>query len=256
MSATFAANHGPDRVQVATLRQFDFPAAPHFVMPGPWSFVLPFSQSFAYAGATGLCWEVAVRGRTNTTGMNFDGAYGASSSPGPWSWGFTGGCKATGEFEPMQLTTASSTIQWGPNLARFSFYGWRLPRNTNVLLGLSAAPLSTPFVLPGTATAPSGECSAAIDWALSVAVPTTAAGTCEQVYANVPVTNGMSVFSQLLALDAAANQWGMVLSNGMQTHVLAPFPSPQFGIVQATDLGPTGFASSYPLSFGYVVRFH
>ncbi|MCB9919144.1 MAG: hypothetical protein H6832_12150 [Planctomycetes bacterium] len=260
MNPTFDANHGFDKALVASAKQFQFPAAPHHLMPSAFSYALPFDRPFAYTGSAGLCWELVIRGRNNLVGYRLDAVSGASAYPGPVTWQTTGGCRATGEVWPMELTANGSTVNWTTNSGDIVYSGRYLPKSSVVGLGLGLSATSwnsipLPLPIPGSATAPSGFCQVANDWSVIVPVLTTGSGTCSARFPAVAVSHGMTIFGQLFAIDPAANAFGLVMSGGEELQVIGPWNAPHVGRVDAFGTPSSGTAASYPLASCLVSRF-
>ncbi len=257
--ATFVNNHGPDKVQVTTFALAQIAPARVHGFPAPFELVIPFNRPFAFGGNGPLCLEIQVITRTNSTNYNFDFVSFASSNPRPETRSFGSGCQKASGGGTVVLNPSSSS-NWSANTVTLSYNGQRL--DANQLVGLiiggsntSFSGLPLPFALPNTAGAPSGTCRLYTDIVVQIPGFTNSNG---QVSWNlsVPVTtasNGASLFGQVLQPDAAANPWGVVLSNAAEHHVVAPYPSIPVGTVyNDSSTGPTGTVLK---SAGYVMRF-
>ena len=103
--------------------------------------------------------------------------------------------------------------------------------------------LTLPFELPTTNTSPSGACFIYNDVIATFSYATTVTGT---VSSSIPIPafpsfNGLTIYSQLWALDAAANGWGLVTSPGVGHNFLAPYTTPKLTRVYLSgSLGATG----------------
>lgn len=239
-SATFDANHGPDKLRVVTNRTIVVPANDPARLPGAFLLDVPFDPGvvFAFAGGT-VCWEVQITASTNTTAsIPFDAALTQGSTPG--SPGMVGtrahtGCVASGRTQPLAIVPANSPVDWTAGVATQVVNASQLQANgvavwvtgTNTT---SWAGVPLPVAIPGSLGAPSGECTLRTDLALTTAAIASASGTA-QLQQQFPVTTALHGYvlpTQLLGLDAAANPFGLTASNLVLQQLVAPY---------ATDLG-------------------
>jgi hypothetical protein len=227
--AAFDTNHGTDKVQVITSKTFNFPATSTAEVPAPFVYRITFDVPFIYLGMAPLCWEVQVTGRTNATALYFDAASGSSTNPPMPMGSFGAGCTATGRGAAM-TAVPTATMSWGTGSGSLVVSGANAPANgvIVVLIGFrkdNFGGIPLPFLLPGTSTAPSGPCSLHVAIALVMAGLADAGGRSTTTIP-VPATldlNGGSTFEQILALDPAANSFGVVLSNAVNHNFLAPY---------------------------------
>lgn len=258
-SATLAANHGADKKTVAQFVLVQLPASTFSGPEAPFEFRIPFTTPFQFGGAGPLCLEIQVHSRSHTGTYYLDYATGQSTNPAPAfvTWGV--GCNATGIGSPMSLAP-NSTANWPGAAASLGYHGTSMPASglVTLLLGGSRTTfggLQLPFELPTTASGTSGPCSIYNDVLITIPALTTATGTLtlHVGFTATPVLNGVSLFGQVLTLDAAANPWGMVTSNGVQHEILAPYGAIPIGTVNSDNtIGPTGV----PLpNQGYVMKF-
>lgn len=246
-NANFDANHGPNKQQVATLRGGQFPQTVPGHMPRPWEYVLFLDQPYSHTGAGALCLELKINSRNNTTAIGFDWVNGSHQSPAPLYRTVGTGCRHTATGTRLTLN-GSSSANWSQSTVSLGLNGTNARPSSTVwgLIGVSDATLGgipLPLELPGTAASPSGPCSIYNDvWLTLAALSTPSGAVTVNLGIGVNVTfNGLSVFSQLLELDAAANNWGFVLSNGLQHHILAPYPVQPVGeVYNNSSLGATG----------------
>ncbi|MCA8954995.1 MAG: hypothetical protein KDC87_02920 [Planctomycetes bacterium] len=262
MSTSFANNHGLDKTLVADKKLFNFPATEAYYAPASFDYALPFSQPFTYSGGAGkgLCWELAVRSRSFSGTLPLDAAYGNSNGPGPWSFPGGGTCKASGQTYPVELYTNGSTTDWSAQTLNFVVTAHYLPPNANAMLAIGGSrdqwgSLKLPFVLPGTTTSPSGACSINTDWSVTVPMTTDASGQLTGRWNNLPIALGATGYSQVVAVDNQANNWGLVMSWGSQLQTVPLFGAPRFGVVTANDTSGNGVVLNAPLASGLVVRF-
>jgi hypothetical protein len=261
VQATFDRNHGANKTQVRSqFAAVNFPASSFGPMPRPFEAVIPFTQSFAWNGSGSLAWELVLTSTTLTTARFYDYAYGTDPNPIPITTSLGTGCKTTSHTEKMDVTPYGSA-DWMNNTVTLTYLGNYFPASTVAYLSLGTSAtqwgtLPLPFPLPGTATAPSGLCTIYNDSLATLPVLISASGTLNQ---NLVLTgvdryyHGLSVFTQAVALDQSANSWGLVLSNGSQHQVLAPWTAHPVGNVYLTgSAGPNGTAQP---GDGYVVRF-
>jgi hypothetical protein len=96
-------------------------------------------------------------------------------------------------------------------------------------------PLPLPLELPGTATAPSKACTLYNDivFGLPVFTNSTGGATLNIALPATPEMNGFSLYVQALAADAAANAFGLVLSNQQAFQWVAPYGKVPVGHVSA-----------------------
>lgn len=239
--ANFDANHGADKKRVATFQLFHFPTAAPTGVVMPFSFQMPFAQPFSYPRSAPLAWEVQVSTRTNNGTVLFDACSGTGTNPQAESAVVGIGCKTTGATMPMALS-GTSQGKWTSSSLSLSLQGINLPKNALVALTFGASNtlygnVPLPAAIPGTTGFPSGTCTVSCDWLVQVPVLTTASGTLSQVVGGTvhPGQHGASVFSQIVALDAAANATGVVTSNLLEQQVVAPF-----GAVPVGRVTPSG----------------
>jgi hypothetical protein len=249
--STFDVNHGAGKTRVAFNKQFSFPATAAGPIPRPFEFVMMFQQPFAFAGTNGLCWELKVFSRSNQSLVSFDDARSADSNPAPVFRHTGSGCRTAPHSSPMSLR-ASSGANWPAGQIAFGYQGVNLPLSGMVLLAFGVA--STSWSVPNTASAPSGQCTIYNDWWVTMPVATDPIGSfaLSLPLPTAVTPNGGSLFAQVVALDANANPWGVVMSNGVQHHVVAPFPTVPIGSLFVASLGTDGAIRP---SRGQVVKF-
>ncbi len=259
-SATFAQNHGPDKQQVVTFGLVQVPAMPPpTAIPAPFDLSIPFDQPLAWTGGGPLCLEIQLVSKSTTQTVLFDWVSdNPRLNPRPTTLRYGSGCIATGQTAAVRLDGAG-TGSWTTGGVSLTYTGSRFPASAMVglLIGGSNAQfagLPLPLALPGTAIAPSGTCSLLTDALLGIPAVTNGSGqlSFSLGLAATPAFNGLSLFTQAVTLDATANSWGVVSSNGVQHQVLAPW-SNSLGTVYATSsFGPTG---SVRADEGFVCRF-
>lgn len=259
-SATFDTNHGGDRIVVLPLSVVQFPAASPGLAPRDFVYVIPFTTPFVHAGTGALCWDMRISNRSSTTAFVLDHAQ-ASASPSPTIVPFGLGCTTTGGGGRISLAATAST-SWTAGTLSLVYTGSRLTPNSVVSLsvGVSATDflgLTLPLALPGTSGGPSGVCTLYNDSIAQVPVFTQANGTLASG-SNIsltisPAMNGLNLFTQVVALDVAANSLGIVTSNGVQQHLVAPLNTVGVGnVTRSGSVLPTGTVAA---SRGAVTRF-
>jgi hypothetical protein len=260
---TFDLNHGTNRVQVwFQTMPVSMPASSWVPFPMPAIFALPLSAPFSWNGTGSLAWEIILRRTTLAANVPFDYAIASGANPSPQVEPFGTGCRATSASRPM-LLGAAGTASWQTPVksVTLSFTGTAMPPSAPAWLafGTSAtswAGLTLPFLLPGTDTAPSGSCVLYSSQDLLLPKPTSAVGviSANVVLAGIDASyHALSIFTQAIAIDPAANAFGVVLSNSTQHQILAPWTvTPTGGVYLPLSDGPVG--RPLPRS-GYVVKF-
>lgn len=260
-SGTFDNNHGPDRVVVLPQTVVQFPAAPAGgLAPKDFLYVITFAVPFVHAGTAPLCWDMKISNRSSTTSFSLDYVQ-TSTNPAPNVVAFGTGCTATGQASRMTLAATAST-SWTSRTLAFIYTGTRLPPNAVVSLsvGVSATSilgLPLPLALPGSSGAPSGTCTIYNDSLIQVPVFTTSTGalaTGSNIALTInPAMNGANLFTQVLAFDAAANPIGIISSNSLQQHLVAPLTVAGVGnVTRSGSVLPTGTVAA---NRGTVTRF-
>lgn len=257
----FDTNHGLDKVQVITNQTFNHPASDSRCVPGDFILRYPLQTPFVFAGVGSVCWEVQVTAKTQTTSVTHDAFTGGTVNP-PLQIGRGGlGCIATGRTAAM-LAAGGSTMSWATNSGTLTVNTTNAPANAPVfhMIGVdknSCNGLPLPLELPGTGTAPSGSCflhtcyigapinsgiaSATGAWSSAIPVPA------------FTWWNGFTLLSQTVAIDAAANAFGLVTSPLVAHGWLAPTPPSDVArVFLSASLGNPGTVS---LSSALVTQF-
>lgn len=258
MNSTFDSNHGMDKTKVLNFGQVVFPATVHDTLPAPFDYKIPLATPFNFGGAGPLCWESTVQVRQNNFTVYFDAVSGANTNPYPTIRNLGTGCKVGG-FTSGLYMNGSSSINWNTKAGNFSYNGGRAPKNSLafILVGISRTSyggIPLPFELPSTNGAASGVCNLYVAPILTLPSFTDASGnfTLNLGTNLAPEMNGVSIFGQALAPDAAANPLGLGSSNLVEHHILSPWTAVPVGRVYASNLGATGSVSN---TNGLVVRF-
>jgi hypothetical protein len=259
-SATFDSNHGANKQQVAQFALYQFPATQPGSMPRPFQYPLLLSQPYSHAGTAPLCMELRITSRTNTSTLYCDWVSGASANPSPNTRSTGTGCRYT-TAGPRLTLYGSGSASWSQGGVTFHLNGYNATPNSLLYasIGISDTTLGgipLPFELPGTDVSPSGPCSVYNDVLIVMPTLANASGA---VTVNLglgvhPGYNGLSVFTQLIAPDANANNWGLVLSNGVQFHVVAPFTTVPIGEVYNNS--GTGATGTVRADAGLVTQFN
>lgn len=248
INSVFDKNHGKDRTRVAAFKPFNFPAVKRGTVPHPWTYRLPFDKPFAYAGGGAFCWDLTIHHRTNTVPIQVDAALTWDNNPPPVFFAMGTGCKSTGAVAGVALKGSSPAHDWVKSAVTLRFAGANLPRSANVFLSIggsarSAGGIPLPFVLPGTANGSSGPCRVYADSLLALGVSTSAAGGF-RLDVKGPLQrwfHGASLFAQVYAPDRKANPFGLVSSNLLQIHLVAPFGvTPISNVVLNGKIGSSG----------------
>jgi hypothetical protein len=257
--AQFDANHGGDKVKVIDNKTFNFPVGAPGQVPQPFAYKITFDVPFIYLAAAPICWEVNVHAKTNTIQLYHSGASGSQSSPQLATAPFGTGCRATGQSVPMSAV-GSSTMAWAAGTGNLVVDGFRAPANGVVILLVgfrndTFGGIPLPFLVPGSAAAPSGPCSLYTDVRFTVAGIADSAGTIRTTIP-IPATldlNGARAFEQVISFDPAANPVGLVASNGVVHNFVAPHgPAPVTRVFLNGSLGANG---SVGRNYGLVTRF-
>lgn len=267
--AVFDNNHGVDKVQVVTNRVVSVPANDPSLVPNPFNIEIPFDPGIVFpfiGGGAALCWEVQVTARTNTASVPFDAIQNSGSSPANpvaiSSKAFTG-CVATGRTLPMTATPQTNSVapmDWINGTGALGVNGTQLQSNGVVafVYGVDRTQwngIPLPFDVPGSTGAPSGTCTLHTEILVMNAMLTSATGTASSqlVFAVTPALHGVTINTQILGLDAAANPLGFTTSNLVVQQLVAPYPIPM-GICRIFLGGSLG-ASGSTGATGLVTKF-
>lgn len=235
MDPLFDSNHGTDRAQVIFGRAYTHPTSNPATVPGGFVLDYPFDAPFLFTGGS-LCWEVRVTAKTQTSNIRYDAAAAsgpAAANPALAITRLGMGChQSTQPWLPMSATGgqfvdwiagAATAITMGANLAPngVSIFCWGLDTTS-----LGGIPL--PAEIPGSGLAPSGSCTVHHDVTVATFATNSPTGTAASALSFVPSPplHGLNLFSQVWALDTAANAFGLVTSNAVLHHIIAPFPTP------------------------------
>ena len=258
-NANFAANHGSNKVKVSSFSIARMPKSEPGESPAPFLFKLPFQTPFNYNGQGSLCVDITVRSRANAAAFAADVARISSTNPASHSkyWGM--GCRYAANRSPA-IITGSSAPDWRNQSMTWNYRGSSFPPNTvgTMILGgqtKTVGGIPLPFVLPGTANAPSKACTLYTDALLTIPVLIASNGSFTQTlgFQTQPYFNGGSLFSQVIARAPQANSLGLILSNVVQHNLVAPFTSVPVSSVRATNAGPVGAVTK---NYGLVLEFN
>jgi hypothetical protein len=262
MNTTFDNNHGIDKIQVVFNRTYTLGASDPTNLPGAFVLDYPLDVPFVFpGGGASLCWEVHVTAKTQSGSIVYDAVSAVSStasspaSPAAAIGRFGTGCVATGMTGPLTVTGTQSTNWLTPTMT-LTVNGTNLvPNGLNLFcMGVdktSYLGIPLPAVLPGTT------CPVYSDIVLATPIFASATGTGSNALTFAPQAayHGVTIYSQVWGLDAAANAFGLVTSNAAMHHIVAPFtaPLPLSRVYLSGSLGATG---SLALNNGLVTRFY
>ncbi|MBL8753175.1 MAG: hypothetical protein JNK15_07730 [Planctomycetes bacterium] len=262
MSSTFDTNHGVDKTQVVFNRTYTLANSDPSNLPGAFVLDYPFDVPFVFpGGGASLCWEVHVTAKTQTGSVFYDAVSASSSTtsgpanPAVAIGRFGTGCTATGMATPMTATATQSTNWLGPTMT-LTVNGTNLvPNGLNLFcMGVdktSYLGIPLPAVLPGTT------CPVYSDIVLATPIVASAGGAGSNALTFVPAAayHGVTIYSQVWGLDAAANAFGLVTSNAAMHHIVAPYttPLPVSRLFLSGSLGATGTVGT---SYGLVTNFY
>ncbi len=241
VSSTFDSNHGADRAQVLTNRTINFPPAGTGIIPYAFLYQLPLDTPFGFGGAGPLCWELQITSRPSGSSTFHDYVAATSTNPTMAVSRYGDGCTATGRTVAFSLTGAS-TVTWPSNQGQITSTASEGPASAPAvyLFGSSSTSyggIPLPLPLPGTTGGASGTCFLNTD--LLATVPGALSNTGDFTFrVDVPLfrwLRGLNVFGQAVAVDVAANALGLVSSNGINHHVVAPHGVPPGGRVYASS---------------------
>jgi hypothetical protein len=234
IESEFDNNHGLIKIKVASAKVFSFPETAPGTIPNPFVYRFPFDVPFGYDGTNPLCWEIVTHYRTSSQPFHLDAMSGWNQNPPPEVWVGGTGCLATGRTGPATLD-ARSDPNWSnkpaqtPSTVDLIYDGSSFPAGASVFMAFGGSDKAwggtmLPFVLPGTANAPSGPCTIYTDYTLVAPVVADAQGAFSATYtaAMKMVPAGTNIFAQAIALDPGANPYGLVFSNLAQFNVVLP----------------------------------
>ena len=249
VDAAFLANHGPDRILVRSdAEPVRFPPAGEDPPVPGFDYRIEFDTPFSYDGRGPLCWEIEV---INTIGsVEVDEVLGENPEPFPAPRELSTGCTATGQFRPFRLETAPVlSYGWSGFGLPLSFLARNTPRGLPavMVLGVDYAPRT----LPDTPGGRSGPCVLAleplctvpfdVDQALRVTVPLH------------PAFHGITLITQLVGADSAANDLGVVTSTAHCRPLTAPHGRLGVGRVSSSDRA-AAVGRAFP-AWGLVTQF-
>jgi hypothetical protein len=259
--AAFDGNHGANKTQVVTGRQYNHPASIPAEIPQPFLLDYPLDVPFPFTGGS-LCWEAHVTARVpQSTSIPHDAVSMSSVSANPGlqvDTAFTG-CISTGRTVPMRAD-GSSAMSWPVATGTLTVTVKDAQANGVILhvLGFRKtnwAGIPLPFLLPGSATAPSGPCHLYADvWVIQARqASATGDATLTLPVPATPDLNGLVAYSQVWGVDAQANPIGITMSNLVIHGFTAPFTSVPIGRVFL--IGGLGANGTRGLNYGLVTRF-
>ena len=259
LSATFDNNHGPDKIQVVFNRTYSLPASNPADLPGEFVLDYPLDVPFVFAGnGASLCWEVHVTAKTQTSSVTYDAASGSATTaanPAMVIGRYGTGCIATGQVNPM-TAVAVQTTSWLSATATMTVNGTNLEPN-GVSVFCTGADNTSFGGIPLPATIPGSSCTVYSDIILATVVFNSATGTGTNAFTFTPLPayHGLTFYSQIWGLDAAANPLGLTTSNAAMHHIVAPYvaPVPVSRGWSSGNLNPSG---STGLGYGLVTRFY
>jgi hypothetical protein len=229
-SATFASNHGPDRIQVVANKQVLFPdAADPTPLPAPFAYTIPFDVAFPYSGAGSICWDVRVLGQTNPDYVFHDLVTASDPNPALRLGRFGEGCRATGATAPV-ASTPGALMDWPQGTGTLFLGGRHAGANAAGILVVGWSHTSwfsfpLPLEIPFSAFFPSGPCNLYTNWGLTFAAQADYRGIIPS--RSVPLalftgTGGVNLFTQTLVHDPNA-AGGLVTSDAWVLHFVEPF---------------------------------
>lgn len=251
ISSTFDSNHGLDKVQVVTNRIYALAPSVQGELPGQFVLDFPLDVPFAFAGGgASLCWEVQVTAKTNTSSIVYDAVTNPNANPAMQSTRFGTGCLATGRTLPMTAAQGGS-VSWTTGTGTLTVSGSNLLANGVVFfcVGFDKAPWNgnpLPAVIPTSSAGPSGTCTLYVNFLFPQLAIASATGTATLTvpYVPDPAWNGMTVYTQILGGDTAANAFGVTASNATVHQIVAPYGLlPVARVFLSASLGPIGTAS-------------
>lgn len=247
LSAVYDNNHGPDKTQVVVNRTYNLPASDDSQVPRQFTLSFPFDVPFVYAGSGSLCWEVHVLSGSATSPIFYDAGDQANANPPMGVATGLAGCRATGRTATMHVDVdAFPAWQSGQGALRTAASNLLSGGVCFVVRGFDRtmwSGLPLPATIPGSLGAPSGTCSIHTD------VLTAELGLADHTgrivsAVSIPLLgafHGLTLNSQVIGLDLAANPTGVTASNLGMHNIVAPHGSLPAGFVLNAGLGPTGF---------------
>ena len=251
INTTFDLNHGLDKVQVVTNRQYNLPASDPADLPGQWVLDFAFDVPFVFAGGVPLCWEVQITAKTQAANVTYDACLAPAANPAFQNSRAYTGCLSTGRTSPIAITSVGS-MNWAANTGTINASASQLQANGIALyvtgfsrLNWNGVPL--PIDIPGSTGAPSGTCRIHTDvWLIRpVVASSTGTATNPLAFTATPELNGLTIYTQVWGLDAAANPLGVTTSNLLLQNLVAPYTvMPISRVFLSGGLGATGSIST------------
>lgn len=227
-NATFDNNHGVDKIQVIFNRTYNHPASVAGQAPGAWLLDYPFDVPFVFSGApSSLCWEVHVTAKTQTVSVVHDSAGQGTTNPAIQVGRGGTGCFATGRTTAM-LCNATQAMNWTTG-GTATITGSNLLASGAVFVCTGFDRIAwpgglLPALIPTSDVGPSGACYLQVNPLVNNFAVATAGGGVTQIV-NVPADpslHSLVLYSQILGLDASANNFGVTASNFATHQVLGP----------------------------------
>ena len=259
-SATFATNHGPNKVQVLAFKLLNFPATTQAPpLPGAFVYDIPFSTPFSHPGTGGLAWEVQILGMSGVQDIQHDAVSSLNPNPALTQINYGRGCKGTGRTTPMTIQ-ASSAMSWANGTGNLTVSGFTAPANAPAMFvfGINSKSflgIPLPFRIPGSDTNPSGPCDILTDMILTIPAFSSATGAVSPLALPVPATTeyaGATVFTQIWAVDPPA-ALGLATSDAAASHWVAPYTAVKVGRVSSSN--NASLTGTPAATNGLVVRF-
>ncbi|MEZ5962632.1 MAG: hypothetical protein R3F56_02185 [Planctomycetota bacterium] len=240
-SATFDDNHARLRTTVLAQQTVSFPAVPVVsAVPAPFTYSIAFDQPLQVSRR--VVWDMRISGRTNSVGIVLDADDGSSTqNPLPAIAAFGRGCVASGRTVGM-VTNGTAQMDWPNGRMQLAFGANEGPAGAPVVvsLGFSTGSLNglpLPLLIPGTGSGTSGPCFAYNDMVVTFPGTCNAAGAMStplRTFSAGSELHGLSLYHQVFALDPSANAFGLVASDTMMRHLVAPYSPSAVGQVGAT----------------------
>ncbi len=249
VSSTFAQNHGPDLTTIMSNQPVNLPSyTPGAPLPGSFNHTLTLPTPFVYKGGAPLCWEIQAFGGHPLSAHD---GFGRQFSR----------YQAKIQAQGSGCAPVSSGFPLTHNVVGSSLAGTSLNMQLRLIFGPSLSPgafvfgfnnINLPF--QATAGGVSGLCSLYTTPIASVPTFFDPAGSAMLVLPPMtlnPGLNGVTLVTQGIGLDPAANSLGAVTSNAFETHIVAPFTT----VPVQSVIGQSGAITGRVGNGGVVVRF-
>lgn len=218
----FAANTGPDEVQVLPRRTVSFPASPGVTtLPAPFEYVVPADVPFAFGGAGPLCVDLTMHSHSNVVPTRFELHAEGYSHVGEIGEGCGGLALATLMGYPDVVHDVTGAPPGAPVVMLF---GSGFETTAGLPLPIDLGPIGAP------------DCALHLDPAVALSGFADPSGALQTIVPVATLAPGVFYGVQAVAVQPGLNALGAVTSNAT---IVVPYTGRVVGRVWAEDLQST-----------------